>query len=304
LLDVREPGDSTAPPAPTPYPAEPTELACQYLDEEARQVDVSVSDHTGDVRGCSADRASQLGERLRVSNGATPEILRIDWDVSPACEVIPAQVSVWPASEYGTKYVVVVDLAGERLHPCQLGDTTSQGVLVQLERPVSVDDVEVVLAGEEGVAADTSAGTFWFRLDGDRSTHAAAEPIHMSAVLAYVGPDDLILSGPTLAPGMRYTQLDGHLQMETGSALICNRLSTEPIMTTSLTTKLTPFVGFENEPSTIDWYRAWSESDFLWLPEGTWLVEAFADFHIGPDCGDERVMLTTARVLTITGTSP
>ncbi len=141
-------------------------------------------------------------------------------------------------------------------------------------------------------------------LHSDRSSYAAGEPIQMSASLVYEGPrKSVTVSGSRLNAGLRYTQLDGSLDIETGSATVCEArmelTGLEPV-----TTEFTPFIGFENEPSTIDWYRAWSQSDFLWLPEGTWLIQAFTDFHIGRDCGDERVMLTEARVLTITGTSP
>jgi hypothetical protein len=311
VIRVVEPDPEPGPePTPTPAAGEPvpfdlptTEFRCDYARPPARDAEVSLVDRAGVATGCVAHLRPNWSGPPAVSNPADDQrSLSVTWPVSQ-CDSLPATVTLWPNEEYGDPLIIVVERpATSASATACLYVVIDQEVVIALNDPIAARGVALIyLDGDQpGAAAETAVGTFRLSLQADGESAVAGQPIGITATLAYAGPHNRVtLTGsPGDAIGFIYTQLDGPLVMEGGSATVCEgewRLSKDrPIEHTAR-----EFVGFDGDGPYTDWYHAWAQSDELWFPSGTWLIQAAANFHVGPDCAGDPVILIDSLIIEV-----
>ncbi len=285
-------------PTRTPTPT-PRTFDCDGLPPSDNHAAVSLQDHSGLVRGCSVPEPGSPTTPL------DPHLLTFDWVIPCAADVSDTFLSFWSRQDLETggslrqPYVLVVERSPWKPG---LGCFTALGrrvVHVEMRQPIARDDIDltVIKEGHGGELVEFDWGYFTLGLTSDKRQYAAAEPIDIKAELLYEGPP-VELWGAGLLSGFAIEQLDGPLAMPPGPMI-------QPCVSLSLPAGepyVVPFVKhthWSDDDPNADFYREWLADPVVRLPAGTWLVTAYSDFLVGPDCRGDPVVMEASVVITV-----
>lgn len=267
--------------------------------------DIDVKDSTGIVvscRGAAVDEDPAGGNPLITNPDADTKRLRVVWQAQDpaACGPHPPATALeFRRTTFPSGFVV----AGSDDYVPGTGCFTvvrSFGLDLVLSESVSSSDVVFATSGSgANSTAVTEAGIFDLTIAGDKLEYRAGEPIEIEAFLKYQGPQPSVeLSGVTsLVNGFGIKQLDGPLAMGPGWD--------EPCVRHQLRTGgplRVPYIksaSWSDDDPNADFYREWASDPVLTLPAGTWLVTAYTEFVIGPDCAGPLVSLEASLLIVV-----
>jgi hypothetical protein len=304
-----EPGPVT--PEPTPDTRIEREVECEY---GAGPPEVTVFDHAGLVRLCYPQETDlfPVEDAGAINPDGDENLIWLGWMVDDICGRSPARIDIWPrtpaqvarSTDPAKPYLIVIDRDTANDDPgCSPPAPGARYFELWLERPVSADDVEVVLL-HDGVGRDehqTPFGELSVTIEAGPGIYLADEPIELATTLQYSGATQTLnLSGS--AGGMTVTtveQLDGDLYFGpaawrtdcSGRWIIENGQPLEQPLGKSGT--------FSADDPDAAIYRAYYEHPELRLPAGTWLITAHSLFDVGNSCTDAPVRLIAAVVVRV-----
>jgi hypothetical protein len=307
LIDARIEGGAQVPALPAP-----TELECPYADRPDRRTEVSITDFSGLVVGCEAflDLADP-DSAVRISETDTETVIAIAWEREGECRPLPAGLTFWkridvatapPSAGVGALYQLHVEAKpGSVLsYGCTTAPDT-QGVRLRLAEPIKYTDLDAFLtrngAGEDRITTDV--GTFALSVTADKSVYAAGEPIAVSALLTYRGPDEsfAVAGGPNIFDG-RFQQLDGDLRSPPfGMILPCIghgvlRAGEPRDFTYRLPTE------WPSQHPYADFFELYTQDGLPTLPIGLYRFEVSASFS-GSGCQGGQIELAASVVIEV-----
>jgi hypothetical protein len=301
---VDSPGITPSPgeaPTASPSPMAPAQY-CRYADQSGvpdEEVDITFTDHTGLIDGCVGGVAEVATIEGPTEVRWLPDGNRLvaTWRRS-VCDPSLVEVALWPLRRGG--YFLAVDIEGAPRGSCpNLGG--QQSVELSLNGwidPAKVD-VRTMSDGRAWAAQESTVGDFSLQVGADRTHYVAGEQIDIDGTVALNGsPSQVGLSG--YFHGFSFTQLDGDLAMSTFHTLPCQATTisaSEPKRFAAINN----MTGLDGDT---EFYRTWRESPFLWLPAGTWRVNAYSRFSLGSDCGPEQIDLRVSIVLHVSHPEP
>jgi hypothetical protein len=301
------------PPTPTPSPMAPgtQTLAC---GSDADGSAIEFIDHSGLVASCTTRQPADSlvlppdGPAI-VTNFADQEHLVVTWPKGSACSMGPADLEFWGPlthadpnqDQYLPNYVLRVDRRD--ISSCS-GSAKAQSVELVLSGPVFASDVEGFVSeiSELGggnftvLKTATSVGSFDLAFGGGNVDWVAGEPIDISALLTYEGPDDKVSLAGMVYPEFGFEQLDGTLEVRP-DGIIHSCPHTLPVLKRNVGqySDFRVSEGIGNEQYT-QYFDQYGYDDQFRLPAGTYRLYAIVSAQIN-GCGGEPLNLSASVVI-------